>query len=166
EGYRGEVDLALEDWAAQVGEALERGFMLTIDYGEPAQDLYSAANAQGTLVCFQEHDISDDPYQHPGQQDITSQVDFTSLMRLGEQAGLRTAGYTTQRQFLEGLGFWERLEGALEQEMSYAHRELMRMAMMSLVDPEGLGSLKALAQSKGLGPGVELLGFRTVSSTP
>ena len=92
EGYRGEVNLAMEDWTGQLSRALDRGFILTIDYGQPAADLYSPRNARGTLVCYNRHVVSSDPYQHIGQQDITCQVDFTSLMRIGDRHGLATVG--------------------------------------------------------------------------
>src|SRR5262249_6956020 len=80
EGDRGEVNLALEDWTGQLAQALDRGFILTIDYGQLATDLYSRQNNQGTLVCYHRHVVSNDPYQHIGHQDMTCQVDFTSLM--------------------------------------------------------------------------------------
>ena len=110
EGQRGEVNLALEDWTEQVSTAFERGFVLTIDYGELAANLYSTPNARGTLVCYRQHTASGDPYRWPGEQDITCQVDFTSLMRLGERHGLSTVGFTTQKVFLENLGFSSLLE--------------------------------------------------------
>ena len=159
EGYRGEVNLALEDWTGQLASALERGFILTIDYGQLAPDLYAPQHHQGTLVCYHRHVASHDPYQHLGQQDITCQVDFTSLMRLGEQHGLATVGYTLQRQFLTNLGFASYLEALQTQGLSAARTALSRMAMMTLVDPEEYGDFKVLAQAKGLGLGMELLGF-------
>ncbi len=160
EGSQGEVNLDMEDWTNQLAETLERGFVLTIDYGQLAQDLYSLQNAQGTLVCFQRHAATTDPYQHIGQQDITAQVDFTSLMRLGERRGLATVGYTLQRHFLANLGFSSFLDALQAQGLSYARMELRRMAMMALVDQDELGSIKVMAQSKGIGPGIELLGFK------
>ena len=160
EGYQGEVNLAIEDWTGQLSEALDRGFILTIDYGQPAADLYSSRNAQGTLVCFNRHVISGDPYQHIGQQDITCQVDFTSLMRVGERHGLATVGYTLQSQFLKNLGFSSFLEALETQGLSAARMELSRMAMMTLVDPEEYGGFKVLAQVKGNGVETGLLGFK------
>ena len=159
EGYRGEVNLAMEDWAAQLARSLDRGFVLTIDYGHLATGLYSRQNTEGTLVCYNRHVVGSDPYQHIGQQDITAQVDFTSLMRLGDRHGLATVGYVLQSQFLTNLGFNSFLDELLMQDLSAARMELARMAMMTLVDPEEYGSFKVLAQAKGMGLGTELLGF-------
>src|SRR4029453_1151831 len=159
EGYRGEVNLAMEDWTGQLARALDRGFILTIDYGQLATDLYSLQNNQGTLVCYHRHVASSDPYQHLGQQDITCQVDFTSLMRLGDRHGLATVGYALQSQFLTNLGFSSFLEALQTQGLSAARTALSRMAMMTLVDPDEYGDFKVLAQAKGHGLGIELLGF-------
>ncbi len=159
EGYRGEVNLAMEDWTGQLSRALDRGFILTIDYGQLATDLYSLQNNQGTLVCYNRHVVSSDPYQHIGQQDITCQVDFTSLMRLGDRHGLATVGYALQRQFLTNLGFSSCLDALQTQGLSAARTALSRMAMMTLVDPEEYGDFKVLAQAKGNGLGIDLLGF-------
>src|SRR5688572_8035030 len=159
EGYRGEVNLAMEDWAGQLATALDRGFILTIDYGQLATDLYSLQNHQGTLVCYHRHVASRDPYQHIGQQDMTCQVDFTSLMRLGDRHGLATVGYALQRQFLTNLGFSSFLDALQTQGLSAAQTALSRMAMMTLVDPNEYGDFKVLAQAKGNGLGIALLGF-------
>src|SRR4029453_10012965 len=139
EGYRGEVNLAMEDWTGQLSKALDRGFILTIDYGQLATDLYSFQNHQGTLVCYHRHVVSSDPYQNIGQQDITCQVDFTSLMRLGDRHGLATVGYALQSQFLTNLGFSSFLNALQTQSLSAARMALSRMAMMTLIDPEEYG---------------------------
>ena len=159
EGYRGEVNLAMEDWTGQLSRALHRGFILTIDYGQLATDLYSPQNTQGTLVCFNRHVVSSDPYQHIGQQDITCQVDFTSLMRLGERHGLATVGYGLQSQFLTNLGFSSFLDSLQTQGLSAARTEFNRTAMVALVDSDEYGDFKVLAQAKGNGLGNELMGF-------
>jgi SAM-dependent MidA family methyltransferase len=159
EGYRGEVNLALEDWTSQVASALNRGFVLTIDYGEKAADLYAPANREGTLVCYHRHAARSDPYRDIGQQDITSHVDFTSLMRLGERHGLAALGYATQREFLTNLGFSSHLDALAAQRLSQAREALSRMAMNALVDPQEYGDLKVLAQAKGIDADVQLTGF-------
>ena len=159
EGYRGEVNLTMEEWTSQLSITLDRGFVLTIDYGELATDLYSSENAPGTLMCYRRHVASGDPYQHVGQQDITCLVDFTSLMRLGERHGLATVGYALQSRFLTNLGFYPLLDAVPPQGRSAARTELSRIAMMTLVDPDEYGNFKALAQAKGVGADIELQGF-------
>ena len=74
EGYRGEVNLGLEDWTREVARVLDRGFALTIDYGDTARELYSHQNGRDTLVCYHRHDVREDPYQDIGRQDITCHV--------------------------------------------------------------------------------------------
>ena len=159
EGYRGEVNLAVEDWTCQISRTLDRGFILTIDYGQQASDLYSPENNRDTLVCYHRHAVREDPYQDIGQQDITCHVDFTTLMRLGDTHGLATVGYISQSQFLTNLGFSSFLDALDTQGLSAARTALSRMAMMALVDPEEYGDLKVLAQAKGTGLDTELLGF-------
>lgn len=111
------------------------------------------------MVCFHQHAVRDDPYQDIGQQDITCHVDFTTLMRLGEQHGLATLGYIPQRDFLMNLGFSACVDGLDTQGLSAARTALSRIAMMSLVDPEQYGDLKVLAQAKGIALDGDLLGF-------
>ena len=159
EGYRGEVNLGLEDWVRQIASALARGFVLTIDYGEQAAALYSPENRRGTLVCYRRHAVRSDPYRDIGRQDITCNVDFTSLMRLGERHGLATVGYIAQRHFLMNLGFSSHLDALQAPGQSAARSALSRMAMMALVNPEEYGDLKVLAQAKGIRD-IALLGFQ------
>lgn len=161
DGYRGEVNLAIADWLHDLSAAIERGFVLTIDYGELAAKLYSPAHREGSVVCYRQHELSSDPYQNPGQQDITTLVDFTSLMNLGEQHGLASVGYTRQSEFLMNLGFAAFVEQLEQQDLSEARKTLARLAMMSLVDPQQYGDFKVLVQAKGIEPGIKLHGFNS-----
>ena len=160
EGYRGEINLGLDDWSRQIADTLDKGFVLTIDYGDLAAALYSARNHEGTLACHHEHCVTADPLQDLGAQDITSHVDFTSLIQAGEAHGLTEVGYAPQRDFLAKLGFESFLDALEQQGLSAARTTLSRMAMMSLVDPDQYGDLKVLAQAKGIAGDVNLEGFR------
>ncbi len=150
EGYRTEVNLGIDPWMAQVAEALERGFVLTIDYGYPASEYYSPARKRGTLTCYYRHTQSNDALARPGRQDITAQVDFTSVARAGEAHRLATLGLVTQEQFLGNLGlggFLSRLRGlGLRPRDAQANR----MGMTELATAEGFGRFKVLAQAKGV----------------
>lgn len=160
DGHCGEVCLAMEDWFRQIDAALKHGFVLTIDYGLAARELYGPEHARGALMCYEAHAADRDPYRNPGRRDVTCLVDFTSLMQLGEKFGLQTAGYTDQRRFLENLGFRSFLERLDDPGVSAARATLDRLALMALVDPEQYGDFKVLAQAKGVAPELDLLGFR------
>ncbi|MQF82639.1 hypothetical protein FIM02_00540 [SAR202 cluster bacterium AD-802-E10_MRT_200m] len=159
EGFRGEVNLNLKNWVDQIDQTLDRGFVLTIDYGDVAKKLYSSQYSQGTLVCYHQHAINTDPYVNVGMQDITSLVDFTSLICLSEQVGLRMIGYTVQRDFLLNLGFMEKYENVGTLNLSEAQVTLRRAVMEALIDPEQLGGFKVLVQSKAVDSTEALLGF-------
>jgi SAM-dependent MidA family methyltransferase len=144
EGYRTEVNLLAMDWMEQVARRMGRGFVLTIDYGHTAQDLYGPERKDGTFLCYFQQLTNDDPLNRVGEQDMTSHVDFSSLASVGETQGLHVTGFTNQMSFLMGLGA-EEMIGKLEQD-SQEFR-----AAIHLLRPDGMGStFKVLVQHKGI----------------
>ena len=157
EGCRAEVNLAATDWMTQAGEALRRGFVLTFDYGYEAEDLYAPWRKDGTLLCFYKHNPSGDPYARIGRQDMTSHVDFTSVRRSGEEAGLKTLGLVSQSDFLINVGISEAVPPG-DGEIGLEERLARRRAISELLDPAGLGRIRVLAQAIGVDD-VPLRGF-------
>lgn len=154
EGFRSEVNLAALDWIETVCDRIQRGYLLTIDYGYPADRYYSPYRDQGTLQCYYQHSHHDDPYIYVGQQDITAHVDFTALENQGERCGLHTVGTTQQAMFLMALGLGDRIANLsnMDETDTYSLRELLRrrQALHDLMNPMGLGNFGVLVQSKGL----------------
>ena len=150
EGGRAEVNLEAQEWMRRAGRALRTGFVLTFDYGYEAEELYAPWRTQGTLMCFYRHNPSADPYARLGRQDITSHVDFTTLRRAGEEAGLRPLGLVPQSEFLTNLGIAEAVappgEGDVNLEEYYARRR----AVSELIDPAALGRIRVLVQTKSV----------------
>ena len=154
------MNLHAIDWIQNVAAALQRGFVLTLDYGYPAEELYAPWRRDGTLLCFYRHNASNDPYARIGKQDMTSHVDFTTLLRVGEAHRLETAGFTTQARFLANLGIGEAVEAvAAESPEALEEYYARRRAVQELMDPAGLGRVRVLLQRKGV-PTMELAGFR------
>ena len=152
EGQTAEVNLGLAVWAAEVAAALDRGFVLTIDYGRSARELYSPEERfRGTLTTFYQHVQTDSPLQRIGRQDITSQVDFTSVVRLGQRAGLEFLDITDQRSFLKNLGLEEMLRRLRAVTTDQTEFVANRRGMLELLKPDGLGNFKVLAQGKNVG---------------
>lgn len=157
EGMKAEVNLKALDWMAEVGRAIQSGYVLTIDYGYPAKQLYTPARSKGTLLCYFRHSIEEDPYKRIGLQDMTSHIDFTSLVETGKRAGLSLLGFTDQLSFLMGLGIAEEME-VMVQEKGLEHIEVQRAR--ALVMPSRMGKVfKVLLQGKG-NPSVSLDGFK------
>lgn len=150
DGYRSEINLAALDWLSIVADRLQRGYVLTIDYGYPASRYYNPRRSQGTLQCYYHHRHHDNPYINIGQQDITAHVDFTGLERWGEQCGLDQVGFTQQGLFLMMLGLGERLADISYQQQHMNQLLRRREALHQLIDPTGLGGFGVLVQSKGL----------------
>lgn len=167
EGNRCEVNLAARDWMAQVAEILDEGFVLTIDYGYPAKDLYAPERHAGTLLCYHKHQTNENPYQHIGCQDITAHVDFTTLQDVGLRHGLEPVYFGHQYQFLMGLGFLELLMELQNLETDPIKAQALRMSMKRLILPEaGMGeSFKVLIQGKGVGQ-PQLLCARRIADIP
>ncbi|MDI6858617.1 MAG: SAM-dependent methyltransferase [Dehalococcoidia bacterium] len=151
EGCRAEVNLAAVDWTRQVAQALQRGFVMTFDYGYEAADLYAPWRRDGTLLCFYRHSAGGDPYARIGRQDMTSHVDFTTLVRTGEAHGLNLLGITTQERFLTALGIGGALAPPQGTETRLEEYYARRRAVTELTDPAGLGRIKVMLQEKGVG---------------
>jgi len=157
EGCTAEVNLAATEWTSRAAKALRRGFVLTFDYGYEADELYAPWRKDGTLLCFYKHNPSSDPYARIGRQDMTSHVDFTSIRRSGEEAGLKTLGLVSQSDFLINLGISEAVPPG-DGEIGLEEHLARRRAVSELLDPAGLGRLRVLAQAKGVDE-VPLRGF-------
>ncbi|MUG95964.1 class I SAM-dependent methyltransferase [Scytonema sp. UIC 10036] len=150
DGYRSEVNLAALDWLSAVATRLQHGYVLTIDYGYPANRYYNPRRSQGTLQCYYQHHRHNNPYINIGQQDITAHIDFTALERWGEQCGLDTIGFREQALFLMALGLGDRIANLSYTKLPLSQLLQRRDALHQLLDPLGLGGFGVLVQSKGL----------------
>jgi SAM-dependent MidA family methyltransferase len=151
DGYRSEINLAALSWLSIVADRLQRGYVLTIDYGYPATRYYNPRRWQGTLQCYYQHRYHDNPYINVGQQDITAHVDFTALSRWGDRCGLENVGFIQQGLFLMALGLGERIAAISYQKQPLSQLLQRREALHQLLDPTGLGGFGVLIQGKNLG---------------
>ncbi len=148
-GTRGEINLRIGEWAGRASETIERGFVVTIDYGHEAKQLYSPQRSRGTLQTYYKHTSGSSPYQWIGRQDITAHVDFTTVIEEGRAAGLRPLCLMTQAEYLNRLGLKVWADRLRDRDMSPRDIRANAMAMRDLVESEGLGSFKVLIQEVG-----------------
>jgi len=147
-GWRAEINLHAVDWVRDAGRRLRRGFIILIDYGHEARELYSANHSAGTLTTFSGHRSAGAESATPswlrdaGQQDVTAHVDFTSVRAAAEDAGMQTIGLLDQTYFLMGL-----LGSARNPDAVLGNRQLKMLLL-----PGGLGSThKVLILGKDVG---------------
>ncbi|MDJ0693810.1 class I SAM-dependent methyltransferase [Mastigocoleus sp. MO_188.B34] len=148
--YRSEVNLNALDVLSAIANKLQRGYLLTIDYGYPENRYYNPRRSQGTLQCYWQHQRHNNPYINIGKQDITAHIDFTALEIWGERYGLNKTGFTQQGLFLMALGLGKRIS-----ELSYTYKSVPKLikrrdSLQQLLDPLGLGGFGVLIQDKGL----------------
>ena len=151
EGQKAEINLALDTIARSLSDSLRSGYILTIDYGHPARDLYSPSRLSGTLACHYQHTLNTQPLRRIGHQDITAHVDFTTLAKTGGCYGLESGELVTQRDFLGNLGIVTLKDRLRDQGLTTTQYNANLMALGNLIDPDALGGFKVLVQSKGVG---------------
>jgi len=151
-GQEAEVSLSGLAWLETVAAALEQGFLLTVDYGFPKEELYTPRRRQGTLLCYHQHRVEDNPYIRLGQQDITTHINFSALMERGEELGLTTVWFGEQYRFLLSAGMVEEFEAIESADLSEADKLKARLTLKRLIMPEGgMGdTFRVLVQSRGV----------------
>jgi SAM-dependent MidA family methyltransferase len=100
DGFIVERSLAADAWWAAAARILNRGKLLTIDYGLSGEELLSPERSHGTLRSYFRHHAGADVLSNVGDQDITAHVNFTAIQHAGEAAGLQTEALCTQERFL------------------------------------------------------------------
>lgn len=149
DGARAEVGLAARNAMRRIAARIERGYLLTIDYGYEARELYASWRTQGTLMAFRAHSPQPDPLEQPGLTDLTYHVDFTTLAAAAAAEGFASAPLTSQAEALTVLGLADALRAAGERgHLDVQRYAAERRAAETLTDMSGLGRIKVLAMAK------------------
>ena len=155
-GYLTELHEQDPAFVATVIGMLEQGAAIFIDYGFPARELYHPQRTRGSLMCHVRHRAHDDPFWHPGLQDITAHVNFSAIAHAGVDAGAELAGYATQARFLMNCGLMELLaQTGAPGSVPYVQAT---SAALKLLSEAEMGELfKVIALTRGIDP--MLIGF-------
>jgi len=146
EGQVIEINLEAPAWLESLSRAIERGFLVTIDYGDTAEHLYGADRAGGTLRSFYRHTLVDSPLERIGEQDIRASVNFTALIESGRDFGFEPVSYERQTSFLIRNGLIERIAATAGEDLGDLNE---RLAMKNLFVPGGASdNFRVLIQKK------------------
>lgn len=100
DGYTTEACTAALEWMSTASELFDKGLWWIIDYGYGSDDYYAPHRKNGTLRCFRNHRATENPFESPGEIDITAHVNFTHLREAAEASGLKERRFTDQHHFL------------------------------------------------------------------
>jgi SAM-dependent MidA family methyltransferase len=160
DGQHAEAALEACDWIGEIARRLVRGFVLTIDYGHEASDLFDAHHMSGTVLAYANHQNNEEFYAAPGEQDLTAHVNFSALQLWGQRHGLEPLGLVSQTAFLLALGQENEFADLYDQNMDETSRVRARLQLKTLIYPEGMGErFQILVQHKGA-PHAKLTGLR------
>ena len=147
---RVEAALAAQQFTERIATSIQRGFFLAIDYGYTREEQL-AGRHRGTVKALRQHSISANPYEAPGEQDITADVNFTALAAATEKNGMQARKLVTQSQFLMGIGETNQLADSFEGCRLPQERAKVALQLKHLVTPAGMGeSFHVLLASKGV----------------
>jgi SAM-dependent MidA family methyltransferase len=147
---RVEVALPAQRMMEEIAAAISTGFVLAIDYGYTRAEQL-AGRYLDTLVTYRRHSAGSNPYEAPGEQDITAHVNFTALAAAAEDAGLHLQKLLTQSQFLMGIGEANQFADAFEECRLPQEQAKVALQLKHLVTPSGMGeSFQVLMGSKGV----------------
>jgi SAM-dependent MidA family methyltransferase len=139
-GQIAEVNLEIEEWLRKIGR-MGAGYLVMVDYGATAEDLYSAnAHRQGTLRGFQRHQFVDDLLAQPGEHDLTTSVNWSSVKSAGARHGFEVVELARQDKFLLAAGFLEQLEDELRHCDGEAERLRLSTAAREMILPDGMAA--------------------------
>jgi SAM-dependent MidA family methyltransferase len=161
-GGRVEVSLAGLEWMHRIAAAFansRRGFALFIDYGYTRPEQLAGRHLD-TLMTYRQHRAGGNPYEAPGEQDITAHVNFTALRAVACQGGLDDLALLTQSQFLMGVGEPTQFAEAFEDCHLPQEQAKVAMQLKHLVTPAGIGEI---FQVLLLSHGVDAAKARTLS---
>ncbi len=151
-GERVEALLVAQDYMQRVTASLQRGFVIAVDYGYTRDELLAGRHC-GTIMTYRQHSASPNPYEAPGEQDITTHVNFTALAAAAEQNGMQAHKLLTQSQFLMGIGEDTQFDDAFEESRLPQERAKVALQLKHLVTPAGMGeTFHVLVASKGVDP--------------
>ena len=136
-----EINLAVDDWLASVAAKLKRGYVITVDYGAEAVELYDhSLRPDGTLRAFSQHGFVDDVLKEPGAYDITSSVNWTQVIKTGERLGLEAVVFAPQDKFLLSAGLLDELQTKLQQAKTDAAKTQLTTDARQMILPGGMAS--------------------------
>jgi SAM-dependent MidA family methyltransferase len=144
DGFTTEISPTAENWWLAAAQTLRQGKLLAIDYGLLTEEFFTPERSEGTLRSYFRHHLTSDLLANPGEQDLTAQVNFTAIQKVGETVGLKTEMFVTQSKFLTQI-----VEQIARKPTGFEWNPERARRFQTLTHPEHLGrSFRVMIQSR------------------
>ena len=145
-----EINLDIDDWLTQVATKLEHGYLITVDYGAEAVELYDAIRRpEGTLRGFARHGFVDDLLVQPGEYDLTTSVNWTQVKTVSANLGFQVVEFTSQDKFLLKAGLLDQLEYRISKAETEVEKTALTIGAREMILPGGMAaSFQVLVQHR------------------
>jgi SAM-dependent MidA family methyltransferase len=136
-----EINLAIDDWLSAVSEKFEQGFLITVDYGAEAAELYDPERRPaGTLRGFSRHGFVEDLLVEPGEYDLTTSVNWTQVKKVGAKLGWQVKEFASQDKFLLNAGLLDQLQYRLNHAETESEKVALTTGAREMILPGGMAS--------------------------
>ncbi|MBZ5566235.1 MAG: SAM-dependent methyltransferase [Acidobacteriia bacterium] len=139
-GERVEACTEAVSWMKRLAAVMRRGFAVFIDYGYTREEQL-AGRHRDTLMTYRRHQAGTNPYEAPGEQDITAHVNFTALSESSAALGFDPLALVTQAQFLMGIGEENQFADAFEECQLPQERAKVALQLKHIATPVGMGEV-------------------------
>ncbi|MFH1753368.1 MAG: SAM-dependent methyltransferase, partial [Candidatus Omnitrophota bacterium] len=96
------VNLNAIKWQKALHAALSKGYVMTFDYGFYTP--YDIVEDEVAVSIMGKSEAHNDMYDYPGRVDITSGVDFRTVLDVGEEIGFDLERVVLEEEFFRGIG--------------------------------------------------------------
>ena len=150
EGQIAEVNLEAEKFISRAASLFDHGFLITVDYGAERNELLAAPHRfNGTLRSFYKHQAAHNLLARPGDQDLTTTVDWTQVREAGERNGLETLRLECLDKFLLNEGLLDELAAATSHARDSVEALRLQTGARELIIADGMAaSFQVLVQKK------------------
>jgi SAM-dependent MidA family methyltransferase len=150
EGQVYEINLDADSFVSRAAALLHEGLLITVDYGAQRDELLNSPDRfDGTLRAFRRHQFAANALANPGEQDLTTTVDWTQMQAAGARNRLENLRLERLDKFLLSEGLFEALAEITKVTTDTVELTRLQTSAREMILPTGLAaSFQVLVQRK------------------
>lgn len=149
-GQRIEVPIAMNAWIKDIASWINKGLIVTIDYGYTKEEWTMPERMDGSLRGYYQHKLISNPLLYPGDMDLTTHIHIDAVIEIGEKYNLNQVLVQGQDRFLLSAGILNYLQDNFDPN-PFSEKSKQNRAIRSLITDGSMSKgFKVILQSKSL----------------